>query len=36
MKVKRLAEAKAYEAPNHRSYSSLRLIGPDDDCPTSR
>ena len=30
MKVKRLAEAKAYEAPNHRNYSSLRLIGPDD------
>lgn len=30
MQVKRFAEAKAYEAPNHRHYSSLRLIGPDD------
>jgi quercetin dioxygenase-like cupin family protein len=30
MKVKRLAEAKAYDAPNHRNYTSLRLIGPDD------
>jgi quercetin dioxygenase-like cupin family protein len=30
MKVKRLADAKAYEAPNHRNYTSLRLIGPDD------
>jgi quercetin dioxygenase-like cupin family protein len=30
MKVKRLADAKPYEAPNHRSYTSLRLIGPDE------
>src|SRR6516225_3044957 len=29
MEVKRLAEAKAYEAPNHRNYSSLRLFGLD-------
>ena len=27
MLVKRLAEAKPYEAPNHRQYSSLRLFG---------
>jgi quercetin dioxygenase-like cupin family protein len=27
MQVKRLAEAKPYEAPNHRQYSSLRLFG---------
>ena len=27
MLVKRFADAKAYEAPNHRSYSSLRLFG---------
>ena len=26
MLVKRFAEAKAYEAPNHRNYSSLRLF----------
>jgi quercetin dioxygenase-like cupin family protein len=30
MKVKRFAEAKAYDAPNHRNYCSLRLIGPDE------
>jgi quercetin dioxygenase-like cupin family protein len=30
MKVKRFAEAKTYDAPNHRLYSSLRLIGPDE------
>jgi len=30
MQLKRFADAKAYEAPNHRNYSSLRLIGPDD------
>jgi quercetin dioxygenase-like cupin family protein len=30
MNVKRFAEAKPYEAPNHRNYTSLRLIGPDD------
>jgi quercetin dioxygenase-like cupin family protein len=30
MKVKRFAEAKAYDAPNHRHYTSLRLIGPED------
>ncbi len=30
MQVKRFADAKAYEAPNHRAYTSLRLIGPDD------
>ena len=29
MDVKRFAEAKAYEAPNHRAYSSLRLFGLD-------
>ena len=29
MEVKRFAEAKAYEAPNHRSYASLRLFGLD-------
>ncbi len=27
MLVKRLKEAKPYEAPNHRNYSSLRLFG---------
>jgi len=27
MLVKRFADAKAYEAPNHRNYSSLRLFG---------
>jgi quercetin dioxygenase-like cupin family protein len=30
MRIKKLSEAKAYEAPNHRSYTSLRLIGPDE------
>lgn len=30
MQVKRFAEAKAYDAPNHRQYTSLRLIGPDE------
>ena len=29
MHVKRFAEAKPYEAPNHRAYSSLRLFGLD-------
>ena len=29
MQVKHLSEAKAYEAPNHRAYSSLRLFGLD-------
>jgi quercetin dioxygenase-like cupin family protein len=29
MEVKRFAEAKAYEAPNHRNYTSLRLFGLD-------
>jgi mannose-6-phosphate isomerase-like protein (cupin superfamily) len=29
MEVKRFAEAKTYEAPNHRNYSSLRLFGLD-------
>src|SRR5579871_547816 len=29
MDVKRFAEAKAYEAPNHRNYTSLRLFGLD-------
>jgi mannose-6-phosphate isomerase-like protein (cupin superfamily) len=28
MEVRRFAEAKAYEAPNHRNYASLRLFGP--------
>jgi quercetin dioxygenase-like cupin family protein len=27
MQVKKLAEAKPYEAPNHRNYCSLRLYG---------
>jgi mannose-6-phosphate isomerase-like protein (cupin superfamily) len=27
MEVKRLAEAKPYEVPNHRAYTSLRLFG---------
>jgi quercetin dioxygenase-like cupin family protein len=27
MQVKRFSEAKPYEAPNHRGYSSLRLFG---------
>ena len=27
MQVKRFSEAKPYEAPNHRNYSSLRLFG---------
>ena len=27
MEVKRFADAKAYEAPNHRNYASLRLFG---------
>jgi mannose-6-phosphate isomerase-like protein (cupin superfamily) len=27
MQVKRFTEAKPYEAPNHRAYSSLRLFG---------
>ena len=29
MLVKRFAEAKGYEAPNHRNYTSLRLFGAD-------
>ena len=29
MQVKHLSEAKAYEAPNHRAYCSLRLFGLD-------
>ncbi len=29
MEIKRFAEAKPYEAPNHRNYSSLRLFGLD-------
>jgi len=29
MEVKRFAEAKAYAAPNHRNYASLRLFGLD-------
>ena len=29
MEVKRFAEAKAYEAPNHRNCTSLRLFGLD-------
>jgi mannose-6-phosphate isomerase-like protein (cupin superfamily) len=29
MLVKRFAEAKGYEAPNHRNYASLRLFGAD-------
>ena len=27
MQVKKFADAKPYEAPNHRAYSSLRLFG---------
>jgi quercetin dioxygenase-like cupin family protein len=30
MKIKRFADAKPYQVPNHRDYTSLRLIGPDD------
>ena len=30
MKVKRFNDAKPYEVPNHRNYTSLRLIGPED------
>jgi quercetin dioxygenase-like cupin family protein len=29
MLVKRFADAKTYDAPNHRNYSSLRLFGAD-------
>jgi quercetin dioxygenase-like cupin family protein len=29
MEVKRFSDAKAYEAPNHRAYASLRLFGLD-------
>jgi mannose-6-phosphate isomerase-like protein (cupin superfamily) len=29
MLIKRFSEAKGYEAPNHRNYSSLRLFGAD-------
>ena len=29
MQVKHLSEAKPYEAPNHRAYTSLRLFGLD-------
>ena len=29
MLIKRFPEAKAYEAPNHRNYASLRLFGAD-------
>jgi quercetin dioxygenase-like cupin family protein len=29
MLVKRFADARPYEAPNHRNYSSLRLFGAD-------
>ena len=29
MQAKHLSEAKPYEAPNHRGYSSLRLFGLD-------
>jgi mannose-6-phosphate isomerase-like protein (cupin superfamily) len=34
MLVKRLAEAKAYDAPNHRNYTSLRLFGAEAGGPT--
>ncbi|HVY58430.1 MAG TPA: cupin domain-containing protein [Xanthobacteraceae bacterium] len=34
MQVKRFGEAKAYEAPNHRNYTSLRLFGADAGGPT--
>jgi quercetin dioxygenase-like cupin family protein len=30
MKLKRFAEAKSYEAPNHRGCTALRLIGADE------
>jgi quercetin dioxygenase-like cupin family protein len=30
MKVKRFADAKPYDVRNHRNYTSLRLIGPDE------
>jgi mannose-6-phosphate isomerase-like protein (cupin superfamily) len=29
MEVRRFAEAKSYQAPNHRNYASLRLFGLD-------
>ena len=29
MIVRKFSESKAYEAPNHRAYSSLRLFGMD-------
>src|SRR3974377_1717991 len=29
MHIKRFADAKPYEAPNHRAYASLRLFGAD-------
>src|SRR5437016_13490521 len=29
METKRFSEAKSYEAPNHRKYHSLRLLGMD-------
>jgi mannose-6-phosphate isomerase-like protein (cupin superfamily) len=35
MLVKRLAEAKGYEAPNHRQYTSLRLFGAEAGGPKS-
>ena len=34
MKIKKLSEAKPYEAPNHRNCTSLRLIGPGDGART--
>jgi quercetin dioxygenase-like cupin family protein len=30
MRVKRFDDAKSYDAPNHRNYTSLRLIGPEE------
>jgi quercetin dioxygenase-like cupin family protein len=30
MQVKRFAEAKPYQVPNHRDYTSVRLIGTED------
>jgi mannose-6-phosphate isomerase-like protein (cupin superfamily) len=34
MLVKRFAEAKTYEAPNHRNYTSLRLFDSESGGPT--
>jgi quercetin dioxygenase-like cupin family protein len=35
MLVKRFAEARGYDAPNHRNYTSLRLFGAEAGGPTN-